>query len=119
MLKRKTLGFWDQEVGVEEAGGAEGAPDEEDLGAQVALVCVDHVRGDDCDDLLQSIISACCLHRIVDCLGGLTYTIPQPIGGSRQSDTAGADRQREDLPHYDPSTRTPCGGEEEDVDANE
>lgn len=51
LLERKTLGLGDEEVGVHEADGAEGAPDEEDLGAEVAFGCADHVGGDDCDDL--------------------------------------------------------------------
>ena len=51
LFERKALGFRDQEVRVDEAGGAERAPDEEDFGAQVALVRIDHVGRDDCDDL--------------------------------------------------------------------
>lgn len=51
LLEGETLGFGHEEVGVDEADGAEGAPDEEDFGAEVALVLADHVRGDDGDDL--------------------------------------------------------------------
>jgi hypothetical protein len=51
LLEGETLRFWDEEVGVDEAGSAEGAPDEEDLGAEVTLVRADHVWGDDGDDL--------------------------------------------------------------------
>ena len=51
LFEREALGLGDEEVGVDEAADAEGAPDEEDFGAQVAFVCVDHVGGDDCDDL--------------------------------------------------------------------
>lgn len=51
LLEGETLGFGHEEVGVDEADGAEAAPDEEDLGAEVALVLADHVRGDDGDDL--------------------------------------------------------------------
>ena len=51
LLERETLGLRDKQVRVHEADGAEGAPDEEDLGAEVALVFADHVGGDDCDNL--------------------------------------------------------------------
>ena len=51
LLEGETLGLGDEEVGVDEADGAEGAPDEEDFRAEVALVGADHVGGDDCDDL--------------------------------------------------------------------
>ncbi len=60
LFKRETLGFRDQQIGVEETGGAEGAPDEEDFGAEVAFVLVDHVGGDDCNDLLQ------CCQRLLE-----------------------------------------------------
>ena len=40
-LKRDTLGFGDEEVGVDKGKGAEGAPDEEYVGAEVAFVGVD------------------------------------------------------------------------------
>ena len=50
LLEGEALGLRDQEVGVEEAAGAEATPDVEHLGAQVALVLVDHVGGDDGDD---------------------------------------------------------------------
>lgn len=74
LLQGQALGLWDEEVGVDKGAEAEGAPDEEDLGAQVALVRVDHVGGDDGDD-----------------------AVPEPVGGGGQGDTAGTDRQREDL----------------------
>ena len=48
-----------------------------------------------------------------------TYSIPEPVRGSRQSNTAGTDRERENLADDDPGTRTPRGGEEEDEDSNE
>lgn len=51
LLERQALGFGNEEVAVHQADGAERAPDEEDLGAQVALGRADHVGGDDCDDL--------------------------------------------------------------------
>ena len=51
LLERQALSLRNEEVGIHEAGGAEGAPDEEDLGAEVGFVGADHVGGDDCDDL--------------------------------------------------------------------
>lgn len=96
LLEGKTLGLGDEEVGVDEGAGAEGAPDEEDLGTEVALVSVDHVGGDDGDD-----------------------AVPQPVGGGGEGDTAGTDGQGEDLADDDPGTGAPSGGEEEDVDADE
>ena len=56
LLEGETLGFGNEEVGVDEAGDAEGAPDEEDFGAKVALVGVHHVGCDDGDDLLRQIL---------------------------------------------------------------
>jgi len=50
LFEGKTLGLGDEEVGVDEAAGAEGAPDEEHLGTEVALVLTNHVGGDDSDD---------------------------------------------------------------------
>ena len=51
LFEGKAFCFRDEEVGVDEGGEAEGAPDEEDFGAEVASVCVDHVGGYDRDDL--------------------------------------------------------------------
>ena len=51
LLEREALGLGHEEVGVHEADGAERAPDEEHLGAEVALVGSHHVWGDDTDDL--------------------------------------------------------------------
>ena len=48
-----------------------------------------------------------------------TYAVPEPIGGSGESDATGTHGQREDFTDDDPRTRTPCGGEEEDVDTDE
>lgn len=44
LLKSKTLGLRDDEVGVDEGAGAETTPDEEDGGAEVALVAVNLKR---------------------------------------------------------------------------
>jgi len=53
LLEGETLGLWDEEVGKGEGDAAEGAPHEEDLGAEVGLARLgaDEVRGDDTDDL--------------------------------------------------------------------
>ena len=51
LFEGEALGFGDEDVGVQEAADAEGAPDEENFGAEVALVRVNHVGGDDGDDL--------------------------------------------------------------------
>lgn len=51
LLQGQSLGLEHEEVGVEEAQGAQRAPDEEDASSQVALVAVNHVRGDNGDDL--------------------------------------------------------------------
>lgn len=96
LFERQTLGLRDKEVSVHESDGAETTPDEEDRGAEVALVLVDHVRGDDGDD-----------------------GVPEPVGGGGESDTTGADGQGEDLADEDPRAGTPGGGEEEDEDGDE
>ena len=53
LLERETLGFGYEEVGIDEGGGTETAPDEEDAGSQVgvSLVLADHVRCNDGNDL--------------------------------------------------------------------
>lgn len=51
LLESEALGLGDEEERVDEAAGAEGTPDEEDLCAEVGLVFADHVGGDDGDDL--------------------------------------------------------------------
>lgn len=50
LLKGEPLGLGHEEVSVDETDAAETTPDVEDLGSEVALVGVDHVRGDDSDD---------------------------------------------------------------------
>ncbi|GMG06007.1 unnamed protein product [Aspergillus oryzae] len=49
LLEGESLGLGDEEVGVEEGAGAEGSPDEEHLGLEIALVLVNH-REDLADD---------------------------------------------------------------------
>jgi hypothetical protein len=96
LFEGQTLGLWDEEEGVDEGDGAEAAPDEEDLGAQIALVGADHVGGDDGDD-----------------------AVPEPVGGGREGDAARANGQREDLADDDPGAGAPGRSEEEDEDADE
>ena len=96
LLKRKSLGLRDEEVGVNEADSAERAPDEEHLRTKVALVLADHVGGNDRDD-----------------------AVPEPVRGGRETDTTGSNRDREDFTDDNPSTWSPGGSEEEDVDADE
>jgi len=96
LLKRKTLGLRDEEVGVDERAGAETTPDEEDRGAEVTLGGSNHVRCDHSDD-----------------------GVPEPVGGSGKSNTTRSDGEREDLADENPGTRTPGGSEEEDEDGDE
>ena len=97
LLKRQTLGLWDKEVRIHEASSAKASPDEEDRGLHVGLTRVlsYHVRSDDSND-----------------------GIPQPVGGSGESNTAGADRNGEDFSNQNPGAGAPGGCEEEDVDGN-
>ena len=115
LLEREALGLRDEDVGVDEADGAEGAPDEEDFGAEVALVGADHIGGDDGDDLELGVSGV--LRLMIG--GWLTYAIPKPVGGGGESDAARTDGKGEDLADQHPRARTPCRGEEEDVDADE
>ena len=57
LLEGEALGLWHEHVGVDEATNAEGAPDEEDLCAEVALVSADHVWSDDGDDAVPQLWS--------------------------------------------------------------
>ena len=70
LFEGETLGFGDEEVGVDEAADAEGAPDEEDFGAEVAFVGVDHVGGDDCNDLIFVSIA------VIAEQSDVTYAVP-------------------------------------------
>lgn len=56
LLEGESLGLGDEEVGVEEGAGAEGSPDEEHLGLEIALVLVNHVWSDDGDDLSRLLV---------------------------------------------------------------
>ena len=53
LFEGKTFGFGHEEVGVYEAGGAKGAPEEEHFGLKVCFVRVDKVGRDDGDDLYK------------------------------------------------------------------
>lgn len=72
LLEREALSLRHEEVGVDEADGAEGAPDEEDFGAEVAFVRADHVRSDDGDDLKRMISEMFDLQRMYT----MTYAVP-------------------------------------------
>lgn len=96
LLEGETLELGHEEVGEGQGEGAQGAPQEEDLGAEVGLIGADEVGGDDGND-----------------------GVPEPVGGGGHTDTAGSDGQREDLADNDPGDGAPGGGEEGDVDADE
>lgn len=96
LLERQTLGLGNKEVGVDSGTGAKRTPEEENLGLEVAVSVTNQVGGDDGND-----------------------GVPEPVGSSGQTDTTGADGEREDLANNDPSSRTPGGGEPEDEDGDE
>ena len=117
LLEGKSLGLRNEEVGVYEAATAERAlfnrrqvsnlvsglqlmfgtyPDEEHLSAQVTLIFVDHIRGDDSDD-----------------------AVPEPVRCGGQSDTTGPDGKWKDFSYHNPCTRAPGRREEEDIYTNE
>jgi hypothetical protein len=72
LLEAQALGLGDEEVREEHAGGAGGAPDEEDLGLEVTVVGVDHVRGDEADDEVPEPVG-----------GGLWFVSGRREGGER------------------------------------
>lgn len=53
------------------------------------------------------------------CSSVIAYSVPQPIGCGGQSNTTRANWQREDLANDNPSSRSPCAGEEENEDGYE
>jgi hypothetical protein len=71
LFQRKTPSLGDQKVGENDAGRASGAPDKENLGFEVTILLVDHIRCDEAD------------HEIL-C----------PVRGSRHSNTLRSDRKR-------------------------
>lgn len=96
LFERQALGLGNEEISEEDASGTSCTPNEEDLGTQVALILVNHVGSDVTDD-----------------------KVPEPVGGGGKSNTLGTNGQREDLANDDPSSGTPGGSEEEDIDADE
>jgi hypothetical protein len=95
LLEGKALGLPNEEVGVNEAAHAKGAPDEENLGLEVGLVGTNHIGGNDGND-----------------------AIPQPVGSGRKSDSSRPDGDREDLPNNHPGSGAPRCGKECDIYAN-
>lgn len=95
-MENTYLGLRNQEVRVDECASAQTSPNPEDVGLQVALILVDHVRSNDSDD-----------------------GVPEPVGSGGKTDATRTNREREDLANDDPSTRAPGGGEEEDEDGDE
>jgi len=110
LLERQTLGSWletvsnvwseergtylclgDKEIGVHERARTKTAPDEENRRTQVSLIGVDHVRGDNGDDLSP-------VSKVVRHPGGRsTHRVPQPVRGSGQANTTGSYWKREDF----------------------
>jgi hypothetical protein len=60
------------------------------------LIGTDEVRGDDGKD-----------------------TIPEPVGSGGKTNTSRSDRDREDFTNNNPSSRSPSGSKEEDVDTDQ
>lgn len=58
LLEGQALGLGDEEIGVDESARAETTPDEKDGGLEVAAVFIDHVWGDNGNDLQESLMSA-------------------------------------------------------------
>lgn len=50
LLERQALGLRNEEVGEDNAGSAGASPDEEYVGAHVAILFIDHVGGNLCND---------------------------------------------------------------------
>lgn len=96
LLKSKTHGLWHQEVCVDSGTSTKTAPDEEDLGTEVTVLLSNEVRGDDCEN-----------------------SVPQPVGGSRESNTAGSNLKRECFSNHNPSYGTPGGCKESNGHADE
>jgi len=96
LFERKTLGLWNEEVGVDEGNGTKSSPYEEDVGLQVSFIFTNHVWCDNGDD-----------------------GVPEPVGGCGEGNTTRSDWKRENFADNDPGTRTPGRCEEEDEDGNE
>lgn len=72
LFERQAFGFGYEEVSVDEADGAEGAPEEKHFGLQVRFVRVDEVGGYYRDDLCGIFMLEICRSRE----GRTTYAIP-------------------------------------------
>lgn len=96
LFQSKALGLGDEEIGEQQAKEKSTAPDEEDLDLEISFVFVDHVWGDSSDD-----------------------TVPDPVGGSRESNTLGSNRKRVDLTNDNPSRRTPGNRKGGNVETDE
>ena len=59
LFQAEALGLRNEEVGEEDTSGAGGAPHEEDLGLEVAVVFIDHVGRDEADDEVPEPIAGC------------------------------------------------------------
>lgn len=96
LLEGKILGLVDEGPDESDGDPAETTPDPEDVGAEVGVLNLSEVRGDESEEPVE-----------------------EPVGGGGHRKTLGADLEREDLASDDPSCGTEGGGEEEDVDADE
>ncbi len=72
------------------------APNKEDLGPQIPLIGIHHIRRHHPNN-----------------------TIPEPVTRRRERHALGSDREREQLADDDPGSGTPGGGKGEDVEADE
>ena len=97
-MERGGTDLGNAEVGKYEASGASGPPNEEHLDLQTSRA-----------------------RPLVNQVGdGVTDTkVPEPVGSGGEGHGLGTNAKREDFTGDDPSDRTPSGGEEGDVDANE
>lgn len=91
-----TFSFINQEVRPEKAANAERPPDKEDFGSKISLVWIHHIGGDDCND-----------------------TIPEPVACYAHGHTSRSDAEWEHLSNNHPSSRSPGGRKEENIEADE
>jgi hypothetical protein len=81
LLEGEALGLGNEDECIDQATGAEGAPNEEDTRTEIGFMCIlaHHIGGDDCDD-----------------------AVPEPVGSGGEGDTTGSDGQREDFANEHP-----------------
>ena len=98
LLQAQAFRLVDERVDEEGADEAKGAPDEEDLAAEIGVAGprVDEVRGRVCNGPVE-----------------------QPVGRRGHGEAARACLEREDLARHHPGDGAPGRGEEEDVEADE